>query len=289
MTRKSRKVFRQIAFLCLLLPAFFLTQCRPQPRGVPDTDEMKDVVREMLLLEASFGGSVSPSDSLFLLQKEALLDKYGLTGAEYDSSMVWYARNAQLLSTIYEELAAEFAEQGVLLDSAIVDSTELYRIHYVPSLSLWNGPSRFVIPSGRSVYYLSQSVSDVLPGDTVDFSANIQPPLRKGQELEVLLLVKDTADVVRDRLSVLFLPGMKIKASFVLPLGQTGGVADPVPEFYFKYRLRPSGTWSGTAASSFITFDSVTLSKRMPPPPIQADPADPSEQTPDGDGAETSE
>lgn len=290
MTRKSHRILRQIAFLCLLLPAFFLTQCRPQPRGVLATDEMKNVVREMLLLEASFGGSVSPSDSLFLLQKEALLDKYGLTGAEYDSSMVWYARNAQLLSKIYEELAAEFAEQGALLDSAIVDSTELYRIHYVPTLSLWNGPSRFVIPSERAVYYHSQPVPGLLPGDTVDFSANIQPPLSKGQELEVLLLVKDTADVVRDRQSVLFLPGMKLKASFVLPAGQTGGAANPLSELYFKYRFRPSGTGSGAGSHSFITFDSVTLSKRMPPPPpIQADPEGLSEQTPDRGAAETSE
>ena len=277
--------------LCLLLPAFFLTQCRPQPRGVVSTDVMKNVVREMLLFDASFPGYVSHSDSLYLLQKEALLDKYGLSGAEYDSSMVWYARNTQLLIKIYEELASEFAEQGLLLDSAIVDSAELYRIRYVPALSLWNGSSRFSIPADREVYYRTQTVSGLLPGDTLDFSAHIQPPLGKGQELEVLFLVKDTADVVRHRRSVLFRPGMQIRASFVLPAQPTAwGGANLPPEFYFKYRYRPSDDARRLGACAFITFDSVTLSKRMPPPPpLPAESEELLEPSPDRDGAETAE
>ena len=266
--RRTDYALKKGASFLFLLFALSLTQCRLQPRGVMATKELKAVVRDMLLLDGSMPYNRQQNDSLYKLAQEAVFDKHGITRAEYDSSMIWYAENAQLLTTIYDELEAEFKEKGALLDSAIVDSTELYRLRYVQATSLWNSSSRFVIPRKNAYYYRSQTLHGIVPGDTIDFKASILPPLDGSQEIELTLFLKDSSDVVRHKETALLRPGDRGATSFIIPKAphyETKG--RKVWEFYFLYR-NPEATRDTMPGFPLITFDSVVLFRRVPPEPL---------------------
>lgn len=263
---KSRnKYVHEIASFCFLILSLLFTQCRLQPRGVPVTKEMKEIVRDMLLLQASKSTEDEIVDSIYRLEEEAVLDKHGLSRTEYDSSINWYAKNAHLLTGIYEELMADLQQQGMLLDSAIVDSTELYHVHYLPVLSLWNGASRISLFASRSLYFRSQSLPVLSSGDTLDFKVLVRPSLTNLRSLELLLLSKDTAGVVRDKQSFLLKSGDRADVSFVIPEGSTANRDRMTYEFYFKFRNFGAPKDSLQSKFSLITFDSLVLYKRLPP------------------------
>lgn len=248
-----------------------MTQCRQQPLGIPSTKTMKEVVRDMMLLKASSPGYVSPDDSLLLLQEEAVLSKHGMTRAEYDSAMTWYAHNTHLLSRIYDELSSEFRSEIEKLDSAVVDSQRVYALHYSPAQSLWNGSSRLALDGDRGLYYSHQALSGVDPGDTLDFRAYAFPPLGKGKSVEVSFVSYDSLGVIKDRQRSLFQATDTLRASFIVPgsgvspsLGIDGGVTY---EFFLMYRDSVStkeGEKKSYRIPNFMTLDSIALFKRLP-------------------------
>ena len=258
---------RSLPLLLFLLLALAFTQCRPQPRGVLGTEEMKDISRDLLLLSGSAPGANAETDSAYALTLQSVLDKYGITSAEYDSSLMWYAQNAQFLTKIYEELAIEFQEKGVQLDSAIIDSTRLYAVKYAPATSLWSGMPRFAISALRGIYYRYQSVTGVSPGDTLDFRMLVYPPLRGGQSIEVTFFIKDSVDVARHRETMLFNSGERVEASFVIPTSISGYTGRKTMSLLLKYS-NPAASKADTALfRTFVTMDSIALYKRLPPPP----------------------
>ena len=264
---------RSLSLLFLLLSALLLTQCRLQPGGVLGADKMKAVTRDLLLLEASRSVRTSESDSLYRLRYQALLADHGVTEAVYDSSLVWYAENAQYLTKIYEELQKEFQAESALLDSAILDSTELYRIKYTPIKTLWTGASRFVISANRRILYRTQPLTGIAPGDTVDFSVRVFPPLSPLRRLSLSVIGKDSSGLVVERHHRELSPGLPARAAFALG-GDTARQAARY-EFLFRYRsLQDPDSAALSGTNYFVTFDSVVLLKRLPPAgrfPSQAD------------------
>lgn len=92
-----------LPIVLLLLP--WLLSCDRTPRGVMSMNEMADLIVDLQLADAyidshsdSFG-----SDSSMQVLKQSIFKKHGITQADYDSSMVWYAHNMEEYNKAYDK------------------------------------------------------------------------------------------------------------------------------------------------------------------------------------------
>lgn len=96
----------------LLLGAALLVGCGKQiPTDVIQPDRMENVLYDYHL-SISMSNNLSYSDNY---QKEAyknyVFQKYSITEAEFDSSMVWYTRHTEELAAIYKRLGERFRKE----------------------------------------------------------------------------------------------------------------------------------------------------------------------------------
>lgn len=104
----------------LILVAFlFLVSCTPKvPKRYIQPDELEDILVEYHLAKslASHDDDANESaDVLQLLYMKAVLQKYGYTQADFDSSMVYYYTNAERFEDIYERVAERLENQALVL------------------------------------------------------------------------------------------------------------------------------------------------------------------------------
>jgi hypothetical protein len=88
----------------LLLTLFLLPACDNRPKNVLSKKEMVEVLTEYHLLHGTLQVSnkyYTPESNLYF---QNLLQKHGITQAEFDSSMVWYAKNPKKFERIYAEV-----------------------------------------------------------------------------------------------------------------------------------------------------------------------------------------
>lgn len=89
-----------IAFL-----AFSLAACQvKRPDGVMPDAKMEKVLYDYHIAKA-MGEDIPYNESYKrLLYIESVFKKYGITQADFDSSMVWYTRNPEVLAKVYEKV-----------------------------------------------------------------------------------------------------------------------------------------------------------------------------------------
>ena len=98
-------------FLIGLLLAFCLVGCRP--RGVISSRQMRRVLVDLHKTDAIIQvyGYKYGHDSIENGLYAAILQKHGLTQAQFDSSLVWYTNNPQIFDKIYPKVLADLAQE----------------------------------------------------------------------------------------------------------------------------------------------------------------------------------
>lgn len=91
----------QLGFIFLCITLFFA--CSRIPKGVISEKKMRSMLVDMQIAEEMI--NMNPQDYGSNEEKTALyqavFDKYRITEAEYDSSLIWYGRNLDLYMRIY--------------------------------------------------------------------------------------------------------------------------------------------------------------------------------------------
>ena len=101
-----------IKIIGLLLLCMTLGGCRP--RGVLSNRQMRNVLYDLHRADAAIqvAGYSYLNDQEVAGYYKNVLDKHGITQAEFDSSLVWYTDNPQIFNKIYpkvlERLEADF-------------------------------------------------------------------------------------------------------------------------------------------------------------------------------------
>ncbi len=124
-----------IVSICLGM--FFLTiACNKAPKGVLSEKEMQRVQTDMLLADAFIGVNYNEysNDTTKAALYESVFRKHKITQEEYDSSLVWYAKNLDVYMKIYERIAADLGMkihdlgdvQAVAVSSSKRDSVEIW-------------------------------------------------------------------------------------------------------------------------------------------------------------------
>lgn len=90
---------------CISMLVFVAIGCQvKRPNDVIPESKMENLLYDYHLAKA-MGDNLSYSENYKkALYMEAVFNKYGTTEAAFDSSMVWYARNTEILSKIYEKV-----------------------------------------------------------------------------------------------------------------------------------------------------------------------------------------
>lgn len=100
MKRRNR-----IQWYSVILLAFCFTACQvKRPDTVLSDAKMENVLYDFHIAKA-MGEDIPYNESYKrVLYIESVYKKYGITQADFDSSMVWYARNPETLTKIYEKV-----------------------------------------------------------------------------------------------------------------------------------------------------------------------------------------
>lgn len=106
-----KKIFR-FQLCCFCLVVLILAGCKvKRPDDVLPETKMENLLYDYHVAKAM--GEEMPSDDNYkkALYVESVFKKYGTTEAVFDSSMVWYTRNTELLSKIYEKVNKRLKDQ----------------------------------------------------------------------------------------------------------------------------------------------------------------------------------
>lgn len=98
---------KYIVSLCLL--AFVLTLGSCRPRGVLSSGEMREVLVDLHKTDAmiQLAGLSYNNQEAKAIYYAQVLQRHGITQAQFDSSLVWYTANPQLFNKIYPKVMAD--------------------------------------------------------------------------------------------------------------------------------------------------------------------------------------
>ena len=94
-------------FLLLSGMIFFLTACDSRPENVMSQDEMVDFLTDLHKLDGALSVNYynsAPDSRENVYYYNALFKKYGISKADFDSSLVWYVSNPKKFNNIYTQV-----------------------------------------------------------------------------------------------------------------------------------------------------------------------------------------
>ena len=102
-----------LLILMLLLVAIVVA-CSKTPPGIISERKMKNLLKDIYRAEAYMENRTSSfeSDSEKMVLKQSIFEKHGVTQAMYDSSLVWYAKNLDVLNNVYQKVGKELQEEA---------------------------------------------------------------------------------------------------------------------------------------------------------------------------------
>lgn len=106
----------------LLLSAFVAVACTPSvPSDVIQPDEMEDILYDYYISQAMAGQALNQKDASYdrYVYFSAVLQKHGVTEAEFDSSLVYYYSNAKRLHGIYSSLSERIGNEAMGLGASV--------------------------------------------------------------------------------------------------------------------------------------------------------------------------
>ncbi len=175
-TKRSTKVFAfgHLSWLFVLFALSFMMACKPRiPNGVLSKSKMEEVLYDYHLAQCAAEAD-GPNMVNRYLYVQSVFQKHGITEAEFDSSMVWYSANAQILEKIYENLHARLSAESKSLGVGVSD-TEMYAnmTEEGDTANIWAGSRFLILENNRLHNFVTLNMiadSTFLPGDTYKLS-----------------------------------------------------------------------------------------------------------------------
>ena len=156
------RVLLNLSLLSLL--ALSLLSCGKTPRGVMDMDEMADLIVDLQLADAYIESHIQDfdTDSSKLVIKQSVFKKHGITQADYDTSLMWYAHNMEDYIKVNDKALGILKERYDKLDKGGVNGRpgEMLGANDGPGEPTHNPvPNAPGMPGGRRVKRLSTDIS----------------------------------------------------------------------------------------------------------------------------------
>ena len=185
--------FLVISFIVLLA---LVSACKPRvPKQYLQPDEFEDILYDYHLADAMANNGELDDDVSYevALYRQAVFRKYGVTQAEFDSSLVYYMRHADQLHQVYENLAKRFEDEAMALGAS---ANDIRRYGDMKSsrdtTNMWVGvPAAMLMPKApyNVMSFELQADSTYREGDRLILSFNCDFLDRGGSRYGMALLV----------------------------------------------------------------------------------------------------
>ena len=150
---KMKHTLLLLAFV-MSVGSMSLTGCKPSlPSDVLSEGKMEDILHDYHLALALVQNDGGDEKQRFVY-KDAVLRKYDVTSAEFDSSMVYYMRHTEKLHTIYKNLSERLNDEAILLGA---DANDQSRFGDLASsgdtTNIWKGTRSLVLMTAKPLNY----------------------------------------------------------------------------------------------------------------------------------------
>ncbi|WP_321480045.1 DUF4296 domain-containing protein [uncultured Bacteroides sp.] len=165
-------------FFIFISSLLLLTSCKvKRPDNVIPESKMEELLYDYHLAKIMGNNLSANSNYKKALYLDYVFKKYGTTEAEFDSSMVWYTRNTELLAKMYEKINEKFRAQQDEINhlvavrdkkpplSASGDSVDVWFLDRVATLSSFSLNNKLVFDIPADVNFEAK--------DTLEWKANI--------------------------------------------------------------------------------------------------------------------
>lgn len=157
MTKKLVRV------ICFVLWSFLLA-CKPgTPSGVLSQSDMEEVLYDYHLAQSAAELDRSDVDRARYLNVQSVFQKHGITEAEFDSSMVWYAAHSEILRNMYERIVLRLENEATQMGVGVSD-TEVYAnlSQTGDTANIWSGQRILFLSNDR----LHNLITITMPADS---------------------------------------------------------------------------------------------------------------------------
>lgn len=114
-------------FGALFVGVALLSSCKPGvPSGMMKPEDLENLLYDYHMAQAMADASSDSADFRRYSYVHAVFDKYGISEAEFDSTMIWYSTHATYLDDIYKRLEVRYADQVAALGAATGETTDMY-------------------------------------------------------------------------------------------------------------------------------------------------------------------
>lgn len=164
--------------LMALMVAVLMVSCKPSvPSEYIQKGKMENILFDYHLAKVMFEQE-GKNDSLTLLAyQESIFEKYDVTRADFDSSMVYYSRHMQLLHQIYEHLGDRLSKE-LVAQGGVASGMGQYgdEIAGADTASIWKGDRSIALtpfPISNSYSFEAKADTSFHKGDRIilDFDA----------------------------------------------------------------------------------------------------------------------
>lgn len=149
--------------LSLIVILGVLYSCTGKSSYILPPDKMEKVLYEYHLAHALGEQNKYENRYKSSLYIQSVLDKNGVTLAQFDSSMHWYSRKLPELSTMYQSIAKRFDAEKTVIDTLVAHRFET-KISTLPGDTVdiwsWNRFHRFTGSLLNNYFYYSLSADD---------------------------------------------------------------------------------------------------------------------------------
>ena len=237
----------------ILIAAWFLTSCRP--KGVPSESAMTKILVELhqldgVLIEKGLAYDANAPEKQNYYR--FILEKNGLTKAEFDSALVWYTQNPLRFDRVYDNVLSELSKKQEVVKTGIYHPIDPAKLNLLKT-ELWIKPVRSILTkdSARTKLIFEIKNPRLLLGDVyiLHFRQRIAPCDSCSQQKAVLRInymngVTDSLCQMTHHDSILRIYTFRLKANRPLPILSISGA------------LLSSGKYKGKLNA---TTDSISL------------------------------
>jgi hypothetical protein len=183
-----------------------LASCSKVPNGVLPEKKMKDVLIDMHLAENLINTNYHsyPDSASRVALYEGVFRKHKITQAVYDSSLVWYGRNLDLLMQIYDLALNDINEQIRALGD--VQASAAPSVNQ-DSVNIWPRRDYLTLYPGalfNGTVFDVEPENEYLPGSTFVLVMRvwgISPQMRHTPEVRIAAELADTTFVTNEKIT----------------------------------------------------------------------------------------
>ncbi len=188
---KSSRVPFLLSFLTLLALVF---SCEPQvPNTYIQPDVFEDILYDYHLADAMASESDRADDNSYnaFLYRQAVLKKYNVTQADFDSSLVYYMRHSDRLQKIYQNLSDRLGDAALALGASANEINHFGDLENGDTTNIWNGPSCHILMPDAPYNVMTFNIeadTTYHEGDKIIFSFNTDFLFSNGRKSATALL-----------------------------------------------------------------------------------------------------